>query len=141
MKKTEILNVRVPAIFFRYIVLKAEKEKMSVSEYTRHLLQTGRDFSKETDPKLQQIKKMSQDEDKFLLVDTALKHEIKKCYLLDNFYRLRDDLLRKKNVSKERKIRMLNLSLDRIKEILGEESEEFKEAEKWLITKKLQVTQ
>lgn len=127
-----IISLRVDDKIEKIVSIKANETKLSQSEVYRHLIQIGIENTKSSNEKFIRLKKLLIDEDKFRLADAEIRMEVKKAFMYQNFKKLISKLRAEGDISPVRTQALVENLLSRMKEVLGEESKEFKEAKKWL---------
>lgn len=132
-EKTEIMSMRIPHSLYAVLMAMTKKSGLYFSDVLKLVIKNGLN-SKEMNNELKEKTEFYKRETAFDEGDEELRIAMKEAYSVSNFKKLVNQLWGNSEVSRVKKMQVIQKLFDRIEKTEGNNSESYCEAQKWLIS-------
>lgn len=132
-EKSELITLRIPRSLYAVIMAISKKGSLYFSDVLRTAIKFGLS-SKEANSEIAEKIELYRRENAFQDGDEELRIMMKEAYAVSNFKKLVNQLSVNSEVSRVKKMQVIQKLFDRIEKTEGKNSESYCEAQKWLIS-------
>lgn len=132
-EKTELITLRIPRSLYSVILAISKSGNLYFSDVIRTAVQFGLS-SKGAKEELAKKIDLYRKESAFADGDQEIKIAMKEAYSVSNFKQLVNQLWSNSEISRLKKIQVINSLFDRIEKTEGKDSESYCEVQKWLMS-------
>lgn len=134
MDKIQI-SIRVEPTLSGYIKGLSEEFGLNYTEAIETIMKIGLQNRHDVKTELEKKRILAVESIKFFEADAFLNIELKKAYLVENFRKLLYHLIQARDMSANRRKAAIAAMLQRVEDIFGKNSEEYKDCEKMINNK------